>query len=213
MQNKTVFVLLAGGKSQRMGVAKGLLKYQQTFWILAQLNRIAKGNIKTVFIGLGHNYKQYFTAIPWLKEALLNTVDFCGLKVSVVINTKPEMGPFSTLQTVLKQIKTPCHILANPIDVPVPNATTLNKICTVQNAVAIPTYIGKNGHPIQLHFSFWQQLLHVNNTDENARLDFQIKNLTSKKISKIAVDDSCILKNLNTPEAWHSFLNFEKNLS
>ena len=72
MQNKTVFVLLAGGKSQRMGVAKGLLKYQQTYWILEQLHRISKSSIKEVYIGLGFNFEQYFNAIPWLQNAQNN---------------------------------------------------------------------------------------------------------------------------------------------
>ena len=50
MENKPVFVLLAGGKSERMGVAKGLLKYEQTFWILEQLNRISKSNIQEIIV-------------------------------------------------------------------------------------------------------------------------------------------------------------------
>ena len=34
MKNNTVFVLLAGGKSERMGIDKGLLKFQENYWIL-----------------------------------------------------------------------------------------------------------------------------------------------------------------------------------
>ena len=59
-KNNIDFVLLAGGKSERMGVAKGLLKYQQTYWILEQLHRISKTNIKDVYIGLGFNFEHYF---------------------------------------------------------------------------------------------------------------------------------------------------------
>ena len=80
MQNNIVFVLLAGGKSERMGVAKGLLKYQQTYWILEQLHRISKTNITDVYIGLGFNFEHYFNAIPWLQNAQSNFVEFEGFQ-------------------------------------------------------------------------------------------------------------------------------------
>ena len=76
MKNNTVFVLLAGGKSERMGLDKGLLKYKQTFWILEQLHRISKTNISTVYIGLGYNYQHYFDAIHWLESAQTKFEEF-----------------------------------------------------------------------------------------------------------------------------------------
>ena len=36
MENNTVFILLAGGKSERMGFTKGLLEYKKIFWVLEQ---------------------------------------------------------------------------------------------------------------------------------------------------------------------------------
>ncbi len=211
MENKTVFVLLAGGKSERMGVAKGMLKYKHTFWILEQLNRISKTKIKTVYIGLGYNYGHYFDAIPWLKTALTNEVDYQGLKLKTIINPSPELGSFSTLQTVLKKVNSKVDVLLMPIDVPLLNSEELNKIVAVKNTIVMPNFEGKNGHPIKMNADFWQKLVSLNISEENSRLDLQIKKVNSEEISIVEMNDASIIKNLNTKAAWISYLNEEKN--
>ena len=207
MENNPVFVLLAGGKSERMGVAKGLLKYKQTFWVLEQLSRISKTTISKVYIGLGYNYQHYFDAIPWFKEAQHCFIDFEGLQVKTIINKIPELGSFSTLQTVLKNIEKSTAILLNHIDIPILNSKELQKIIETNNHIVIPNFEGKNGHPIKMDCNFWQQVLEVSATDKTARLDVQIKKINPIKISTIEVFDKVILYNLNTKKDWISFLN------
>ena len=211
MENETVFVLLAGGKSERMGVDKGLLKFKHTFWILEQLNRISKTGVKTVYIGLGFNSQHYFDAIPWLKDSLSNNVDYQELKIKTIVNATPELGSFSTLQTVLKNINSACDVLVNPVDVPLLNSDELNKIISAKNNIVIPNFEGKNGHPIKIGAGFWQKLVSLNISEENSRLDLQLKKATPEEISILKVNDASIIKNLNTKTAWISFLNEEKN--
>ena len=211
MQNNIVFVLLAGGKSQRMGVAKGLLKYQQTYWILEQLHRISKTNIKDVYIGLGFNFEQYFNAIPWLQNAQNNFVEYEGLKVKVIINKNPENGSFSTLQTVLKVIPKSSEVLLNHIDIPILNSEELSKIISFKNEIVLPNYKGKNGHPIKMSASFWNNLALLNPTGKDSRLDFQLKKINPAKISIVEILDRAIIMNLNTKKEWISFLESFKS--
>ncbi len=210
MENETAFVLLAGGKSERMGVAKGLLKYKHTFWILEQLNRISKTSIKTVYIGLGFNSQHYFDAIPWLKDSLSNNVYYQELKIKTIVNPTPELGSFSTLQEVLKNINLGCAVLLSPIDVPLLNTEELNKIISIKNNIVIPNFEGKNGHPIKMNADFWQKLISLDITEEDSRLDLQLKKATSQEISIVDVADASVIKNLNTKAAWISYLNEEK---
>jgi len=210
MENKKAFILLAGGKSERMGVAKGLLKYQQTFWILEQLNRISKTSIKEVYIGLGYYYDHYFSAIPWLKNAQKKTFEFQGLNVKTVINKNPDLGSFSTLQTVLKAIPKQTTILTNPIDTPLLNSEELAKIISEKNEVVFPNFEGKNGHPIKMSPQIWNKLLVINTKDKDARLDFQLKKISPIKITNITVFDRAIILNLNTKKEWISFLKTPK---
>lgn len=211
MGNETVFVLLAGGKSDRMGVDKGLLKYKHTFWILEQLNRISKTSVKTVYIGLGYNSQHYFDAISWFKDSLNNEVEYQGLKIKTIVNPTPELGSFSTLQTVLKNINSGCDVLLSPIDVPLLNTEELNNIIAAKHNIVMPNFEGKNGHPIKMGVSFWQKLVSLNVSEENSRLDLQIKKVNPEEISIVEVNDASIVKNLNTKTAWNSYLNVEKN--
>ena len=82
MKNNTAFVLLAGGKSERMGTDKGLLKFQENYWILEQLNRISESTIQEVYIGLGFHSQNYFNTIPWLKDALTDFVSYKNYKIT-----------------------------------------------------------------------------------------------------------------------------------
>ncbi|WP_264563458.1 NTP transferase domain-containing protein [Flavobacterium sp. N3904] len=206
MENNTVFVLLAGGKSERMGVAKGLLEYQNTYWILEQLNRIANSTLTEVFIGLGYFSEEYLNTISWIKEAQLDFVLYKNLKVRVLINQNPEQGSFSTLQTVLHQIPKNKSVLISPIDVPILNSAELQNIIEEQNQIVLPNFEGKNGHPIKLGSEFWELLLSLDPTDESSRLDLEIKKINPSKITTIAITDSSIVKNLNTPKDWATYL-------
>jgi CTP:molybdopterin cytidylyltransferase MocA len=205
MKNDTVFVLLAGGKSERMGIAKGLLEYQNTYWILEQINRISTTTTTEVYIGLGHHSQEYLNKIPLLKQAQLDFSLYKNVKVRVVINQNPELGSFSTIQTVLQQIPKNKSVLINPIDVPILNTAELQTIIETQNQVVLPNFKGKNGHPIKLHADFWNPLLLLNPLDKNSRLDLEIKKINPSEITQIAVTDSTILKNLNTPNDWTEF--------
>lgn len=206
MENKTVFVLLAGGKSERMGFPKGLLRYQKTYWILEQLNRISKTTIKEIHIGLGYNFEQYFEAIPWFKQAQFEALNFQGLMVKIIINKNPELGSFSTLQTVLKEIDTSKNILLNPIDIPLLNSNELEQLISTNNEIVFPNFNGKNGHPIKMAHSFWSNLITLDLNCKDARLDFQLKKVNPVKISIVEVLDRAILYNLNKKSDWESYL-------
>jgi CTP:molybdopterin cytidylyltransferase MocA len=205
MENKAAFVLLAGGKSERMGFPKGLLVYNHTVWILEQLNRIANSSITTVYIGLGHCYEDYFCVVPWFKDAQTRFVKYNDLKIKVVVNDTPKNGSFSTLQAVLAQIPKKQAVLIQPIDVPLLNTAELENIIATSNAIVQPQFEGKNGHPIQLLPKFWNPLLKLDLMDETSRLDLQIKKKNPKHCSVIAVQDSSVVFNLNTPEDWENY--------
>jgi len=207
MENNTVFVLLAGGKSERMGVAKGLLGYQNSHWILEQINRISTSTIREVYVGLGYCSEEYLNTISWLKEAQSHFVLYKNLKIKVIINQNPERGSFSTLQTVLHQIPKNKSVLINPIDIPILNTTELQNIIEAQNQIVLPNFEGKNGHPIKLGSEFWELLLSLDPTDESSRLDLEIKKINLSKITTITITDSSIVKNLNTPKDWATYLN------
>ena len=205
MKNDTVFVLLAGGKSERMGIPKGLLPYRDSYWILEQIDRISTATITEVYIGLGHHSEEYLNKIQLLNQAKSGLVSYKKIQIRVIINKNPEMGSFSTLQTVLQQIPKKKSVLINPIDVPILNSAELQTVIETENQIVLPNFEGKNGHPIKLHSNFWNPLLLLDPKNENSRLDLEIKKINLSAITTISVTDPSIIKNLNTPEDWQEF--------
>jgi len=200
----STLILLAGGKSSRMGKPKGLLHYKATLWILHQIETFIGSE---VFIGLGYDYQLYFDAIPWFKDALKKPVPYKGKNIRIIINTTPEFGLFSNLQSVLNHVNTNQQVLVLPIDVPLFNHKEQEKLFEEKNSIAIPKYRAIKGHPIKLQSNFWKTLLEINLSDKDARLDYKIKKITSSEISFVETFDEVCIQNLNTPKDWQTFIS------
>ena len=202
--NSSALIILSGGKSSRMHEPKGLLKYNNSFWILSQIETYIGSE---VYIGLGYDVQLYFDAIPWLKDAIKTPISYKEKKVTVVINPNPELGLLSNLQSVLKQVNTKQPVIVLPIDVPLFNLKEQEKLITEENQIIIPKYKNKKGHPIKINPVFWKSLLDINLYNTNARLDYSIKKLNPSKISFIKVSDGLCIQNLNTPKDWQAFIS------
>ena len=207
MENNPVFILLAGGKSSRMGVAKGLLKYNKTFWILEQIQRISETGILRIYIGLGYDFQHYFDAIDWFEKACETPQKFLDLTITIIINKNPELGSFSTLQKVLFEIPIGLELIINPIDTPILSKSAFKQFLKTYNSVVIVNHLTKNGHPIKLEYVFWKHLKSLKLGDSESRLDIQIKKLAASKITSLEVSDAAVLLNLNTPTEWKEYLN------
>ncbi len=201
-----ILILLAGGKSNRMGSPKGLLDYHDTPWILEQIARYKHIKNPKVYIGLGYDYEQYLNVIPWFENAIENSYNYNGVEVKIVINYKPQLGSFSTLLTVLREINIISNVVVQPIDVPLPNKQSLITIINENNTIVIPKCNDKNGHPVKLKPKFWKPLLKIDLSLNDARLDTQIKQFKKVSITFVKVLDNSVYQNINTKEKWNSYL-------
>ncbi len=206
MEDTPILIMLAGGKSSRMGTPKGLLDYHGTPWVLEQISRF-KGVINPkVYIGLGYNYKLYFESIPWFKKAIDKTHNYNGVEVRVVINHRSQFGAFSTLQTVLINIEKEVTVIVQPIDVPLFNKDSLRSFIDINIPIVIPVCEDQKGHPVKLKPEFWRTLLSVDLSSKKARLDIQIKEYNTSSIAYHKVTDKSVYQNFNTKEDWNNYL-------
>jgi len=134
MQNCTA-IILAGGKSQRMGQPKGLLLFKKHYWIQEQLKRLKSGGVSYIIIGLGFDSDLYFEAIPEWRLAVNKYINYDDIKLKVILNNKPHLGSFSSLKKALKVVEDPNDVLVCPIDVPLLNAAELKKIISTKSSV------------------------------------------------------------------------------
>lgn len=200
-----ILILLAGGKSTRMGTPKGLLDYQGIPWVLAQISRYKHVKNPIVHIGLGYDFKRYLTLIPWFQKAIDAPYNHNGVEVKVIINDQPQYGAFSTLQKVLKSIDKKYSVLVLPIDVPLLKKQYLTSIIREDNTIAIPVCNDNNGHPVKLKPEFWSTLLTVDTSLDEARLDRQIKRYKNSSIAYVNVLDSSVYQNINTRLEWDNY--------
>lgn len=221
-------IVLAGGKSERMGVAKGLLPYKGQFWLLHQLLSLEQAGIKNIFVVFGFAAQEYQSALTGtVPRDSVASVD--SAKVRYFTNHTPEAGPFSSLQTALKGIflneKRLGWSAILPIDVPCALPLTWNTLAKAACLAPLQTacigpYVTdaegekgriQGGHPVLLAPDFGRSLLNVPSHSEEARLDRQIQNKPEETRIRLPVADLRVIFNLNTPADFERYLKFESN--
>lgn len=204
---KTPWILLAGGKSSRMGYPKGLQDFQGVSWLEFQLIQFKKSEQRRGVLVLGYRHEEYQEALPWLSRALKEGgILHQGIHLQVVINPMPEYGPFSSIQTgartLLNENALTTSIAVLPIDVPCPRDEVWQALNRVQKSAVIPTFQGQGGHPVKLSRSFVEVLLRCPPDSSASRLDFQIQLLPESEVERVATHDASVLMNFNTPLDW-----------
>lgn len=194
-------ILLCGGKSSRMGEPKGLLSFAGETWLERQLIQFATYGKQAVVV-LGHDFGSYFQALHFLKKAEEHSYNWNGMKLSVAVNTNPELGPFSSLQTGLGKLRTNVGVFILPIDVPAPEPEVWKRLQlegdTRHLDACIPLFAKQHGHPAWLSHNFVLSLRKLSPESSQARLDYQIHALPSSRKDYIPVRDSRVAMNMNT---------------
>lgn len=182
-------IILAAGKSSRMGFPKGLMPYREKKLLQYQIEHFFSLGGKKVVVVLGEHRERYLKEIPALSNCQL------------VFNDKVDLGPFYSLQLALNLLENDKGAFLIPMDTPGANPSVwknLSKSHQGKEWVTIPTFEERGGHPIILNQSFFKTLLSVDPQSEEARLDVQIKKLTQEKIRRFSVKDSRIRLNINS---------------
>lgn len=226
-------ILLAAGRSTRMGVPKGLLPVGGRPWLMEQLLGFREGGGREAIVVLGFHQDAYTEEIPWIREALGKTVRIKDLEISVVMNPQPGRGQFSSLQCAVASLgetkregetgdplrekaqagspgigRQALAVFVLPIDVPCPGKEVWERLTEAFRpplAAVIPRYREKGGHPVLLSASFLDRLKRLPLDDPAARLDFQIKALPPEALCYVEVEDPRIVLNINTPEQFNLF--------
>jgi CTP:molybdopterin cytidylyltransferase MocA len=205
-------ILLAGGRSSRMGTPKGLVEYHGRLWLFEQLSRFAAASGKEAVIVLGYHQEQYYERIPWLRAARDESSVQFGLAVSVVVNKTPELGQFSSLQCALPFLlegdRSGAFIL--PVDVPGPQREVYDRLGAAFNGkldVIIPQYRSKGGHPVLLSRRFLSRLTSLSAANNEARLDKQIRVISQERVGRVEVSDPQVCLNINTLEEFRAFVD------
>lgn len=184
-------VVLAGGRSARMGSPKALLDFRGQPFVVRILEALEALEVKTRVVVLGPD-------APRIRPAL------AGRECLIVENGDVEGGPIASLRAALRVLQgvQPSAALAWPVDLPHVRVTTLERLFeTFRREPApavVPTFAERRGHPVLWGTGLFEELLISEAaTRHGARA---VLHAHAAEISQVAVDDPAVIDDLNTPE-------------
>ena len=201
-------VILAGGRGDRMGGPKGLMPIGPagTPLVVWQLQRHRAAGGREAIVVLGHHADRYLAALSELAGPATG--------VRVALNPQPELGPFGSLRVglavVAADLAAERAVFVLPVDVPAAQVSTWAALAqvflgTTGLAAAVPCVGGRGGHPVLLSADFAHYLCGLDLAAADARLDVQLRALSTDRIARVEVADPLVLENLNTPAAIERF--------
>ena len=185
-------VVLAAGRSSRMGEPKGLVDFAGRPWILSQLDALDGAGVRAVLV-LGAARERYLQALPGLTR-----------RAHLAFNDDPDRGPFSSLLCGLAALAIPpgepSFVL--PVDVPAACPAVWGALMAALAAnpgadAAVPELEGRGGHPVLLSPSTIARLL---TRPATSRLDVELAALPG--VLRVPVEDRAVRLNLNAPPDW-----------
>jgi molybdenum cofactor cytidylyltransferase len=157
---KTAAIVLAAGKSKRMGQNKLLLLLNGTTLIDNILDAVAAANIDETVVVLGHKPEQIIEATQPRREA-----------VKTVINKDFKRGMISSFQKGLQMLPPVDAAFLILGDEPILDDNFLNAMIQhMENSrgralLVSPIHKGKKGHPLLVHRQLFSEILDLEKTE------------------------------------------------
>ena len=198
-------VILAAGESSRMGQDKALLPWPPTSNPQApSKDTFLSAAIKSLTLST-----DFVLVVAGQNEAALTPVVYANAAF-MVINPDPSHGQFSSLQIGLREVLNRGRDTAiiTLVDRPPAAAQTVQALREAYEAVPqsvwalVPEFSGKHGHPFIAGRDMIERFLREPVTG-NAR---DVEHRYQQHIEYLAVDDSNVALNINTPEDYAALL-------
>jgi molybdenum cofactor cytidylyltransferase len=176
-------IILAAGKSQRMGFPKGLLEYKSKYLLQQQIETFLMAGGETILMVVGEDKAQYLEKMPNLES-----------NVIFIHNDNYDLGPFYSIQLAVKAFIEPPGYFIQPIDVLPPNENLYLELLSHKEEVVIPTFDGKGGHPTLIRNGFATKLLFY----KEGRLDEVIHNYKKAEVIRVQTSEENVISNKNS---------------
>lgn len=190
-------VVLAAGRSARMGSPKALLDFLGVPFLTRILEALEAVEIKTRVVVLGPD-------MPRIQPAI------AGHDCMIVENPEPETGPIESLRGALRALQPlqPSAILVWPVDLPHVRVTTVERVMEAHRRskapVVVPTFAERRGHPVIWGARLFGELLEDPlATTAGARV---VLHRHEGEIAAVPVDDPAVVDQVNTPEDYERLI-------
>jgi CTP:molybdopterin cytidylyltransferase MocA len=196
--NDVVAIVLAAGRSQRMGTFKPLLPFGPTTVIEACIEYLRTGGIETVVIVVGQDSRA-----AELKQHLKDS------QVLFAINPDPASEMSASIVCALRAIPESAKaIVITPADHPAVPAEVVKLLVDAWkngSRLVLPINQGRGGHPVLVDLSFRDELQKLD-TDRGLKGFFAAH---QGHVSRIAVDSNYIARDMDT---WDDYLALHREV-
>ena len=188
---KTTAIVLAAGRSQRMGSPKPLLQVED-----------ANGNSVTVLERViamcGALDFKVRVVLGYHANAIRNQVSFTGAEV--LVNPDPGRGQTSSIQAGLTGVPGPICLF--PVDHALIMPTTLQQLQKAflhrktGTEIVLPTVAGRRGHPVLVSALVTRELAQLSVTAPA----YQVMRRDPARVLELPCDDLAAIEDFDTPE-------------
>jgi molybdenum cofactor cytidylyltransferase len=184
-------VVLAAGRSERMGRPKALLDFRGRPFVIRILEALEALRLKPRLVVLGLD-------APRIRPVL------AAHECMIVENPDAESGPIGSLRAALAALKPvrPAAILAWPVDLPQVRLSTVERLLEAHRhadaPAVVPCFAGRRGHPVIWDAALFEELeASEAATRHGARA---VLHAHQGELLTVAVDDPAVIDDLNTPK-------------
>jgi molybdenum cofactor cytidylyltransferase len=193
---RTAAVILAAGKSSRMGVIKPLLPLGSGSVIERVIRSVSQASVSDILIVTGHN-----------SEEMAPVLD--GLGVHHVHNADYETGMFSSVRAGVKALTDDVDaFFVLPVDCPLIQPGVLDRLIRsrdeTQSGISYPSCCGLRGHPPLISIRYRGALLLA---DNRGNLQSFLERHADDAV-EVDVEDPTILMDMDTPEEYQRVTRF-----
>ena len=184
-------VILAGGRSARMGAPKALLDFRGEPFVVRVLQAFEALDLKTRVVVVGPDAAHIRPAIA-------------GHECVIVENPDVDAGPIASLRCALVALRPlgPTAIIVWPVDLPHVRITTVERLIEAYRhaaaPVVLPTFAERRGHPVIWDAKLFEELeSSAAATRDGARA---VLHAHEREALAVAVDDPAVIDQVNTSE-------------
>ncbi|MDA0334208.1 MAG: nucleotidyltransferase family protein [bacterium] len=180
-------IVLAAGRSRRMGRPKQLLPLSGKDNVIQVVTRLIRPLVRHVVVVVGHVGGQVAASLA-------------DQDITLAINTDVDRGMLSSVQVGIRAVPEPCEgYLICLGDQPSLHAAVIDAV--LHNAAAgvgivMPTYDGKRGHPVFIHRRYREEILALD--PETTGLNAVTRSHEAETV-EVAWSDARILDDMDTP--------------
>jgi molybdenum cofactor cytidylyltransferase len=185
--NEVAAIILAAGRSQRMGAFKPLLPFGPTTVIETCIENVRAGGVKNIVVVVGQDSRA-----EDLKEHLKNA----GVSFALNPDGNSEMS-VSIACGVRKLPEQARAVIINPVDHAAVRGEVVKTLISEWKKGARlvkPTWNGRGGHPVLIDLDFRDELLSL---DPNSGLKTFLS-VHQAEVSRIPVDSNYVARDMDT---------------